>query len=110
MQRHSREQWAEWIEDQKSSGLTIAEFCQSIGVSVNAFYWRRRRLAETFDANPLTTVAENHRSPFVAIDLAETGSTALVEVDLPGGVVVRVRDSDAVHSVITAILNHGGRS
>ena len=33
MQRYSREQWAEWIEEQKSSGLTIAEFCQSIGVS-----------------------------------------------------------------------------
>ena len=110
MRRYSREQWAEWIEEQKSSGLTIAEFCQSIGVSANSFYWRRRRLAETFDANPGTTVAENHRSPFVAIELTETPPAALVEVDLPGGVIVRVRNSDAVHSVIAAVLDHGGQS
>ena len=109
MQRYSREQWAEWIEEQESSGLTIAEFCQSIGVSANSFYWRRRRLAETSDANPETTFAESLRSPFVAIELAGTATAALVELDLPGGVVVRVRDSDAVHSVITAVLDHGGR-
>ena len=109
MQRHSREQWAKWIEDQKSSGLTIAEFCQSIGVSANSFYWRRRRLAETSDAIPQTTFAEIRQSPFVAIDLAETGPAALVEVDLPGGVIVRVRGSAAVHSVITAVLDHGGQ-
>ena len=93
MQRYSREQWAEWIAEQKSSGLTIAEFCQSIGVSANSFYWRRRRLAETSDAKPETTVAETLRSPFVAIDLAGTAPAALVEVDLPGGVIVRVCDS-----------------
>lgn len=110
MHRYSREQWAEWIEEQKCSGLTIAEFCQSIGVSANSFYWRRRRLAETSDANPDTTIAENHRSPFVAVDLAEAPPAAVVEVDLPGGVVVRVRSSDAVQSVITAVLDHGGLS
>lgn len=109
MQRYSREQWAEWIAEQKSSGLTIAEFCQSIGVSANSFYWRRRRLAETSDANPETTVAEKHRSPFVAVELTETPPVAIVELDLPGGVIVRVRSSDVVHSVITAVLDHGGR-
>ena len=109
MQRYSREQWVEWIEEQKCSGLTIAEFCQSIGVSANSFYWRRRRLAETFDAKPETTVAENHRSSFVAIELSEKGTGALVELDLPGGVIVRVRSSDVVHSVITAVLDHGGQ-
>ena len=110
MQRYSREQWAEWIEEQKSSGLTIAEFCQSIGVSTNSFYWRRCRLAETSDADPETAGAENHLSPFVAIDLDGTAPAAIVELDLAGGVVVRVRDSDAVHAVITAVLDHGGRS
>ena len=109
MQRYSREQWVEWIEEQKSSGLTIAEFCQSIGVSANSFYWRRRRLAETSEVIPVTTFAETQRPPFVAIDLAETAPVAVVELDLPGGVVVRVRDCDAVHSVITAVLDHGGR-
>jgi hypothetical protein len=99
-----------WIEDQKSSGLPIAEFCQSIGSSANSFYWRRRRLAETSDAISEMTFAEIQQSPFVAIDLAEAGPAAPVEVDLPGGVVVHVRDSHAVHSVIKAGLEHGGRS
>ena len=40
------EQWVEWIEQQKTSGLTVAAFCESVGVSQNAFYWRCRRLTE----------------------------------------------------------------
>ncbi len=43
---YSARQWAEWIEQQKKSGLSVAAFCERIGVSQNAFYWRRRKLAE----------------------------------------------------------------
>jgi transposase-like protein len=38
------EQWLEWIEQQKSSGLSITEFCRSIGISHNALYLRRKKL------------------------------------------------------------------
>lgn len=39
--------WAEWIEEQWDSGLTVAEFCDVVGTTTNPFYrWRRRLSAE----------------------------------------------------------------
>ncbi len=47
-QRYSAEQWSVWIEQQAESGVTIADFCDSIGVSENTFYvWRRKLCSET---------------------------------------------------------------
>jgi transposase-like protein len=40
---YSAEQWSTWIDQQRGSGLTIATFCGSIGVSENSLYvwWRK---------------------------------------------------------------------
>ena len=39
---HSASQWRTWIAQCEQSDLTVARFCQSIGVSVNTYYrWRQ---------------------------------------------------------------------
>lgn len=116
MKRYSREQWAEWIDEQKCSGLTVSEFCKSIGVSANAFYWRRRRLAATAEAEKSSAASDVQASrshlpqpsAFVAVNLVDGSSAAVVEVDLPCGAVVRVRDSHAISIVLASLREHGG--
>ena len=92
------EQWVQWIEQQKTSGLTVAAFCESIGVSQNAFYVRRRKLAEQ----------EASREAFVSLKLSST-STAPVEVELGCGATVRVSDPAYARTIVTALLNHGSQ-
>ena len=89
------EQWVQWIERQKTSGLTVAAFCESIGVSQNAFYVRRRKLAEQ----------ETAREGFVSLALSST-SVAPVEVELRCGATVRVSDPTFARTIVTALLDH----
>lgn len=48
--RHSRknaQQWQALIQDQKSSGLTIRNWCDKNGINQSCFfYWKRRLLAK----------------------------------------------------------------
>lgn len=105
MRRYSSEQWADWIHEQQESGLSIAAFCDSIGVSANAFYWRRRQLAE----HPSAVVRSSGQSDFVALRLRSDSAAAVVEIDLPCGATVRVCDQNAVGDVVAALLNHGAQ-
>lgn len=93
------EQWVDWIEQHRASGLTVAAFCDSIGVSQNAFYVRRRQLADQMEAS----------SPaFVSLKVSDRSSlTASVEVELPCGAVVRVTEQDAVRTVVAELMRHG---
>ena len=44
---YSAEQWAVWVVEQRDSELSVAEFCEWIGVSLNSFYrWRQKLAAE----------------------------------------------------------------
>lgn len=92
------EQWVDWIEQQKASGLTVAAFCDSIGVSQNAFYVRRRKLAEQV---PETQPA------FVSLAVSDAAS---VSVDLPSGATVRVHDQNAISIVLSALVSCETRS
>ena len=41
--RHSRDQWQAWIDEQKSSGLSEADFCAQKGLSLKRLgHWKRR--------------------------------------------------------------------
>lgn len=96
---YSVEQWRIWIAQQRESGLSIAAFCDSIGVSENAFYVRRRRLAET----------NNDVQAFVPLsisDAAISNSGASVEIDLPCGAIVRVSDHESVRCVLSTLLDN----
>lgn len=99
------EQWREWIEQQKTSGLSVAAFCRSIGVSENAFYLRRKKLGGQAGSG-----ASDQRPPsFVALKVAE-GNSLGARVELPCGAVVSSSDQETIRTVVTALLDHGAPS
>lgn len=118
--RYLAGQWAEWIEEQARSGLTIAAFCSLIGVSENSFYvWRRKLRAGVTGQTPGDAMANAAGTsaraavPFVELTLAGecSGSSAQsrgVEIDLPCGAVVRVpRDAALLEQVLSVLLTSG---
>ena len=72
--------WAQMIQGRIESGQSIKEFCQSVGVSKNTyFYWQRRlreaackRLAENLET---TAVARLGIPGFAEVKLAEEQTT-----------------------------------
>jgi hypothetical protein len=81
-------QWQRWIQQWRTSGLTIRAFCLRRGLSQPAFYrWRRvladRGVRPRADADDLPL--------FVPVDLEPSGPTPTIEVLLPRGQRVAVR-------------------
>jgi hypothetical protein len=79
------QQWRERLERFDHSELTIAEFCELEGYSTASFYqWRRRLRSAELQIAPA----------FVPVDLKpndlEGCAQQGVEIDLPGGAIVRV--------------------
>ncbi len=121
----TRSRWVERIERQKSSGLTIARFCEIEGVSQVSFHAWKRRLAEA-SATPAAQHAVSHAraitpigpsshaasharaiSPiatpappaFLPVRWSDASAiaapSARVELDLPNGVHLRILDAPA---------------
>ena len=99
------EQWREWIIQQQTSGLSVAAFCRSIGVSENAFYLRRKNLGGQSDSG----TSGERRQSFVALKVAE-GNSLGARVELPCGAVVSSSDQETIRTVVTALLDHGASS
>ena len=78
MARHFPElQWRERLSEFEGSGLSVAGFCDSIGVSVKTFYkWRRKFRDE----------AATSRSSFFLVVL----EPSKLEIEFPCGAIVRV--------------------
>ena len=105
--RYSAEQWAQWVAEQRESALSVRDFCDWIGVSQNAFYlWRRKLAAQQTRA----TVAQSSgaqqpdvRSLFVPLTVV---GSPVIEVDLPCGAVVRVpNEESSLRRVISILLD-----
>ena len=98
--RHSREQWAEWLEEQPGSGLSVEAFCRSKQVSTNSFYlWRRKLTQEK------SSVGNRH--PFVGLALVETETT--FEIELPGGAKIQVPgDEVSLRRILSIVWELGG--
>ena len=96
------EQWRDWIEQQQTSGLSVAAFCRSIGVSENAFYLRRKKLSGQAGSG----TSGQGLPAFVALKVAE-GSSLGVRVELPCGAVVSSSDQETIRTVVAALLDHG---
>jgi len=88
--RRSADQWAKLIEAQSTSGLSIAAFCQTHGLSANSFYRWRRRLADS-------AAPRSGQPPFVRLrtstggGVSARGSTA-ADMSDHASVVVRFID------------------
>ncbi len=88
--------WRKRLAQQRRSGLTVAEFCRREEVSPASFYaWRKRWKSEKANSpRPLFVPLE--------IDLAERLGDD-VQIELPGGAVVRLPAQTSVELVQAAI-------
>ena len=87
--RHSREQWQAWIDEQKASGLSEAAFCEQKGISQKRLgHWKRRLRQRT---TPMVAEPTGHDA-WIELPLPSTRPTAWdIELDLGRGVCLRLR-------------------
>jgi transposase-like protein len=93
--------WRRMVAQQRQSGGTIRAFCQREGLSQPSFYQWRRELARR-DRAP---IARRGAATFVPIQVV--AEAALIEIALPGGVVVRVRagaDAATLRQVLATLV------
>lgn len=81
----SAEQWRTILEGQASSGLSIGDYCHQQGISVSGFYGWKKKLA------PIEASTDD----WIALaGSTERNTTSWdMELSLPGGVVLRIRQS-----------------
>ena len=107
-QRYSAEQWLAWIEQQAASGVTIADFCDSIGVAENTFYvWRRKLHSETV-ASASSEGGLSCSFVEIAVADADARSAVLIEIELPCGALVRVPAADSLIRQVPGVLLESG--
>ena len=124
--------WRSQFERQSSSGLSIRRWCRESGISEPTFYVWRRKLQKRDHEGGLTdcdrhaslseavvapgfvavdVVTSNVRIPdAVASDAESAGREAKLEIDVAGGVVIRLREgvsADTLERVLTVVCRHG---
>jgi len=77
--------WRERLRAQQGSGLNIAAWCKQEGVSAWSFYAWRKRLAESEPCAPL-----------IAVPLSGMAPGAMLEMQTPGGYVLRLSSIEQV--------------
>ena len=108
---YSVEQWAAWVGEQRQSELNVVEFCDWIGVSPNSFYRWRQKLAtkgrsparKGYEAQSLSAMKGSMSRGSELVPLTVLTSP-VVEIDLPGGAVVRVPNEDRSLRRVLGIL------
>ena len=76
-----REEWQRRLARQRTSRLSVAEFCRQEGVSVQSFYYWKRQFS------PASAAVQ--QAAFVPVHIAPAPSSSL-EIELPNQTVVRV--------------------
>jgi hypothetical protein len=79
----TRQAWADRLVRHHASGLSVAAFCASEGVSANSFFYWKRQLV-----TPAPTPASEVPPRFLPVHVR--AATAPVEVVLPGGAILRL--------------------
>jgi hypothetical protein len=90
--------WRRQIERQPKTNLTIADFCQQLGVSVPTFYYWKRRIQAGL-RTPSEPVVEASRSqppttpaaPFLPVSIVDPDAGTHLEIELANACVVRLR-------------------
>ena len=83
--RRSKQQWLELIQEQKNSGLSIAEFCRREGLQDKYFYKRKSDLENT-------SLTRSH-SPFIQLESNTKQSEAKTTIRVKE-VVIETSSSD----------------
>ena len=98
--RYSREQWLAWLQEQPGSGLSIAKFCRTKGVSENSFYVWRRKLGD--HQSVADRGAGQAIDPFIPLTVVENEP---VQIRLPCGATVQVgSDASSLRLVLRILL------
>lgn len=91
--RQDATQWQALINQWQHSGLTIAEFCKSEGLNQSGFYLWKKKLLSSNDTEPEGSSAE---LPWLQLPQTKTEQVEMgwdMELSLPGGVVLRMRQA-----------------
>jgi len=51
MNKPTKQQWLDFIDEQKQSDLSITEFCRNKNISADNFYYHRSRLLKKSNTN-----------------------------------------------------------
>ena len=94
-----RQLWLERMQRFTSSGLKVAEFCQSESVSIPSFYQWRKKLSPT-------AAPDAGAQKFLAVRLA---SSDPLEIHLPNGARICVPGNDLSLSLIDMVIAAVGR-
>ena len=98
--RENQRLWRSRLRRFKTSGLTVAEFCEVEEISVASFYqWRKRLAAEIADSGSSL--------PFVPVQVTPA-PVAAVEIHLPNGARVCLPGGDA--EVLRLAIESAGRA
>ena len=106
--RLGADRWRELLLEFDSSDSTVAQFCDSVGVSVQTFYkWRKKLKRDGAEILDSSTSA----SRFVSVFVAPSQSQSQLEIELPGGAVARVpNEAASIRPLMEVLVELGGRS
>jgi hypothetical protein len=97
MKTSTRAYWATVLDDFARSGLGVRDFCARRGISVNAFYLRRRQLART------STSRASAARTFIEARIVSDGPAPQIIIELPSRERVLV-PRDAGENAVAAVL------
>jgi len=115
-----REWWRRQLSRRQSANLSVAEFCQQLGVSVTTFYYWKKRIHEVASHAPGKVAAESPSRPvttaanFIPVSLVDRRAGTHLEIELANSCVVRLEgaiDPSLLQAAITAAgqLDGSGR-
>ncbi len=106
--------WRRMVAQQRQSAGTIRAFCEREGLSQPSFYqWRRelsRRDRASMTRRGAAVPGATRRGAATFVPIQVVPEVALIEIALPGGVVVRVRagaDAATLRQVLAALVEGG---
>src|SRR5580658_1109539 len=95
-------EWRELLADQRSSGMSVKEWCESEGIREHRYYYWRKRLSEPTVSSAPASPAAPRWLP-VALDSAPPSSPSLITLRV-GRVLVEV-SSGFNAGLLSSVLN-----
>ena len=105
--------WGDLIERRRQSDLSVARFCEQVGVSSASFYDWQRKLRERITTptdSPQTPRAESAFVPVRIVADPVPPATGVIEIEMPGALRLRVPpdcDHGVLRIVLSVLLGHG---
>jgi hypothetical protein len=102
--RYTEQQWRDWFDEFERSGLTVGEFCESVGVCVQTYYRWRRRLNQSVPEGLVRRKLTVANAPFVSVSCP----SPFVEFEFPGRAIARVtNDAESIRPLVRVLIDEG---